>query len=107
MKSALALFMIILCTSSVHANSHLGPVPEAIIGQEAESIMTNGMVLSMDFSQETLDTGMPVWRTPTELRWYSVVKYEERIFVCHVVQWIVLRSTDERYEPRIYCLSSF
>lgn len=107
MKSALVLLMIILCASSVQANSHLGPVPEAITGHEAESIMTKGVVLSIDFSQELLDAGLRVWQTPTELRWYSVVKYEERIFVCHVVQWIVLRSTDERYEPRIYCLPSF
>lgn len=106
MKSAQVLLMIILCTSSVKANSHLGPVTEAITGHEAESIMTKGVVLSIDFSQETFDSSLSVWQTPTELRWYSVVKYEERIFVCHVVQLIVLRTT-ERYVPEIYCLSPF
>lgn len=107
MRSALVLLMVILCTSGVHAHSHLGPVPEAITGQEAERIMTNGVVLSIDFSQELLGGAMPAWQTPTELRWYSVVKYEGKIFVCHVIQWVVLRSADERYKPRVYCLSSF
>ena len=92
------LFIIPIVLMSFLATPSWGAIADEIIGDKAIEIMTDGVMLNVEFTQEAL--GLP--RTYL-LSWRALVKFGGKIYACEVSQ-IVERIVET--PPITSCLQS-